>query len=318
MPMQTSQKIMLLVVALLVGVATIFLSRGMMSQPESTPMIQAQSQQETQEVLVAAQDLPSGSLIKANDLKWQVWPKDDNAASYAVKGQQDIQNYVGNVVRYGMRTGEPLTQGRTVKPGEQGFMAAALEAGKRAVSIAVTPVAGVAGFVFPGDRVDVIVTHSVLPSGTERSQVERHVSETMLKNIRVLALDQKMGDQITEPKLAQVATLEVSPKQAETVALMAQMGTISLSLCSVTTEATAEGETTQTVEGGKVPDVILDAAALATQDAKNPPALGAYTWDSDVSKVMPSPAQRSAGTTQKVTVIRGQMATDTVFDLYQP
>jgi len=321
MPMQTPQKIVLLIVALLVGIGTIFLSRGLMTpQPAPTGAI-AVSQTPTQEILVASHDLPSGTLVKETDLKWQIWPKDETTTGFAVKGEQDVQNYVGNVVRYGMRTGEPVTIGRTVKPGEQGFMAAALETGKCAVSIAITPVAGVAGFVFPGDRVDVIVTHSInVQNNMQGPSKERHVSETMIKNVRVLALDQKMGDQVAEPKLAQVATLEVSPKQAETVALMAQMGTISLSLRSVGSDTAADEETTQTAEAGqaqtaKVPDVVLDAAALATKNA--PPSLDPLTWDSDVSQVVPHPANRAAGTTQKITVIRGQQSTETVVDFYQ-
>jgi Flp pilus assembly protein CpaB len=219
-----------------------------------------------------------------------------------------------------MRAGEPVLPGRIVKAGEQGFMAAALAPGMRAVSIAITPVAGVAGFVFPGDHVDVIVTHQI-GRKSETEGTSRRVSETMLKNVRVLALDQKMNDQISEPKVAQIATLEVTPKQAETMALISELGTVSLALRSIANDPNADdasppAEPTQTAsEPQVVPDVVLDASALATGTL--PPSLDQITWDSDISKVLPRPGNRS-GAVQKIQIIRGKETTESVFELQQP
>jgi len=184
-----------------------------------------------------------------------------------------------------MSEGEPVLPSRVVKPGEQGFMAAALSPGMRAMSIAVTPTSGVAGFIFPGDRVDVIVTHEI-GRGGEMESGARKVSETMLSNIRVLALDQQMGDDVKEPKVAQIVTLEVTPKQAESLTLAGQLGTIALSLRSI-----ASGE-----------------------DAESKHEL---TWDSDISQVLPRPANRT-GAVQRIKIIRGQESTEAVYDLAMP
>ncbi len=123
-----------------------------------------------------------------------------------------------------------------------------LEPGKRAMTIQLTPSAEVAGFVFPGDHVDVILTHSF--SRKDMSQLsERRISETVLTDVRILALDQKSDNQSADPKVAQLATLEVSPKQAEKLALAADIvgapgsggshgGTISLVLRSLAMDET--------------------------------------------------------------------------------
>ena len=312
-----TRKIVLLLVALLIAAGTVVLSRGMLSQGTSTAPVETKPPP-TQEVIVAARDLPAGTLVKDGDLKWQTWPKEEGQTDtgLAIKGDKDIKDYIGTVVRTGMHTGEPVMPGRIVKAGEQGFMAAALAPGKRAVSIAITPTAGVAGFVFPGDHVDVIVTHQI---GT-RSETEgnnRRVSETMLKNVRVLALDQEMSDQGSKPKIAQIATLEVTPKQAETMALITELGTVSLALRSIANDPTIEdvatpAEPTQASAPDTTPEVVLDAAALAAQ----PPSVDQITWDSDVSKVLPRPGNRS-GAVQKIQIIRGKEASESVFELQQ-
>lgn len=321
MPMQPMRKIILLLIALMIGSGTIILARGMMTPTAGTARVETKATP-THEVLVAAQDLPAGTLVKDADLKWQAWPKEEGVSGFAVKGEKDTKDYIGTVVRYGLRKGEPIMAGRTVMPGEQGFMAAALSPGMRAVSIAITPVAGVAGFVFPGDHVDVIVTHQI-GRKTDIEPAGRRVSETMLKNVRVLALDQKMNDQISEPKVAQIATLEVSPKQAETMALITELGTVSLALRSIASDPVPEAPEPQNVtqvtpEQPEAPDVILDAAALATKgNGIQPPSIEPLTWDSDVSRVLPRPANRT-GAVQKILIIRGKESSESVFDLQQP
>lgn len=320
------RKLPLLVIALLIALATVFVARTMLSGG-SGPVAVEPKAPPTYEILVAARDLPAGTILAETDMKWQIWPKEEGETGYAVKGTVESKDFVGNVVRYGIQAGEPVATGRVVKPGEQGFMAAALAPGMRAVSIAITPVAGVAGFVFPGDRVDVIVTHQI-GRKSETETTERKVSETMLKDVRVLALDQKMSNQVTEPKVAQIATLEVSPKQAETIALISELGTVSLALRSIANDpaevaepAKPEGSetavtTSSTTTGTPAPATIppVDASLL---DPNQPPALEPVTWDSDVSKVLPRPANRS-GAVQKIQIIRGKEITESIFDLQQP
>lgn len=318
----SKRKAVLLLVALLIAGLTVILARSMLSGG-GQPTAEAVVAKQIKEILVAAKDIPSGTLLKDGDTKWQSWPMEQIPEGYFVKGVDD-GSVIGHVVRNGMRAGEALTKTRVVKPGDRGFMASALSPGMRAVSIAISPVAGVAGFVFPGDRIDVIVTHQI----GRKSEAEgggRKVSETVLQNVRVLALDQKMSDQVTEPKVAQIATLEVTPKQAETVTLASELGTLSLALRSIANDpedgvepgtgvaaAAAEGEpSTQDPGAG----IAIDAAALTLPDiAAKPPEL---TWDSDVSRVLPRPANR-VGAVQKITVIRGKESSEAIYDLTSP
>ncbi len=310
-----TRKIILLVVALLIAITTVMMARSILSSGKGAKS--GPSAEVAKEILVAARDLPSGTLLKDSDLKWMPWPSDEGTGKYVLKGKGSLSEYAGTVVRYGLREGEPIVTGRIVKPGQSGFMAAALAPGMRAVSISITPVAGVAGFVFPGDKVDVIVTHQIggkNHNGVEGSTTGRKVSETVLQDVRVLALDQKMNDQVSEPKIAQIATLEVTPKQAETVTLSHEIGTLSLALRSIANDPEPVAETAQPATEGDSTGIAVDAAALALPDAGQVPGL---TWDSDVSRVLPRPANR-IGAVQKITIIRGKEATEAVYDLTNP
>src|SRR5580704_1128141 len=236
MPMR---KIIFLSLALLIGVGT-FIAFRSTQQPPPAPEVQVK----TTEILAAARDLPTGTILKESDMKWIPWAATAEGSKLYVKGTADMGGLIGAVLREGLRADEPFIVGRVVQPHEQGFLAAVLTPGFRAVSVTLTPSAEVAGFIFPGDRVDVILTHAF--SRKDMSALtERHVSETVLADVRVLALDQKSDNQSVEPKVAQTATLEVTSKQAEKLALAADLvgspsggsrGTLSLALRSLATE----------------------------------------------------------------------------------
>lgn len=197
-----------------------------------------QSEPETvMEVLVAAENLPRGTFIKDSHLVWQIWPEDGISERYIVREGESVpaaaEQLVGAVVRNGLTEGEPITEGRIVRPGDRGFLAAVLRPGMRAVSVPVSATAGVAGFVFPGDRVDLILTHEIQRSG---ESVTHRASETLLRDVRVLAVDQSVDDQNGTPRVAKTATLEVSPKQAEIITVSMQIGRLSLVLRSLGVE----------------------------------------------------------------------------------
>jgi len=299
-----ARKLFLLLVALIIAGGTVILARTMMkSSPGGDAEVNGTKISKFEEVLVAARDLPAGTLIKESDLKWQIWPADTDiaAAGFAVKGKSQISDFAGSVVRQGMRAGEPVMAGRVVRKSEQGFMAAVLNPGMRAVSVPVTPAGGVAGFVFPGDFVDVIVTHQISRKKGPEDPDGRKVSETVLTNVRVLALDQRTSDQATEPKIAQTATLEVTPKQAETLVLLTQIGTISLALRSL-----ASGE--EAIPG--INAEALETVRRAADEAND------VTWDSDVSKVLTKPGNRR-GRVQQIQIMRGKETSEAVFELRQ-
>lgn len=188
------------------------------------------------QVLVAAKDLPLGAELKEGDLKWQTWPgskafagaivkKDNMKAEEALKGRL-IQR---------VSAGQPVLTSYTFKEGRGNVVAATLEKGMRAVAIPVKANSMVGGFIAPGDYVDVILTYSVDTGGSDdaaetESFVKDHVSETILKNVKILAVDQEASREEDKAKVAKTVTVAVDSKGAEKVALASEMGDLTLSL----------------------------------------------------------------------------------------
>jgi pilus assembly protein CpaB len=183
------------------------------------------------QVLVAKRELPIGTFLRPEHLRWQTWPQASLSPAYAVEGKKKIEDFVGSVVRLPVSEGEPITDGRVVSPGTSGFLAAVLRPGYRAVSVPVTMTSAISGFVFPGDHVDVLMTHN-LPMPVDGG-LERRAGGTVLRDIRVLALDQKVDVKPSEAAVPRTATIEVTPKQSEIVTLVVEMGKLSLSLRSL-------------------------------------------------------------------------------------
>ena len=265
----SARALVFVVIALVMAGATAMFAKNWLSSERAGMSVQATPapKQITKNVLVATNDLPAGSFIKAEQVRWQAWPEDAVNDSYLIEGVAKPEDVVGAVVRRGIIGGEPVTGGRIVRPGDRGFLAAVLQPGMRAVAIAVNPTSGIAGLVFPGDRVDIILTQAIETGGRE----PRMASETVLENVRVLAIDQVLNDQSGEPTLGKNATIEVTPKQAEVVAVVSDMGKLSLSLRSLARPATGED--------------ALDPAE--TVDNSPEPWRGeTYTWDTDASLVL--------------------------------
>ncbi|MFA5041276.1 MAG: Flp pilus assembly protein CpaB [Bdellovibrionales bacterium] len=289
-----SRKVTLLLAAGVIALGTVFALQSLMN-PEATPEKKAAVQ--STEVIVAARDLPTGTVLKESDLKWAPWVATADTSFLLVKGKATIPSFVGAVVRDGFRANDPITASRIAHSRDQGFLAAVLTPGMRAMSISLSPNAQVAGFIFPGDRVDVILTHSFSRKDIP-AMTERRISETILQNIRVLALDQRSDNQSNDPKVAQLATLEVSKKDAEKLAMAIDMAdtkgggkaSLMLALRSLAVEETTEG-------GVKI-----------TEEDKQTP-----TWDSDVSRSYPS-VNGDDGLIHRVQVMRGKTTTENTFE----
>jgi pilus assembly protein CpaB len=192
-----SRKVILLVGALFVAALTAFFARSLMmgsAAPQATAAGLPAAPIDGPEVLVATRALPIGTILDATALQYKPWPKElvDNA--YYLRANSDVKALIGTVVRNQVTAGQPITQGALVRPGDRGFLAAALGPGMRAVTVPVSAQAAVAGFVFPGDRIDLVLTQTV-PGGGDGPPLK--VSETIVRNMRVLATDQRT-DNLTD------------------------------------------------------------------------------------------------------------------------
>jgi pilus assembly protein CpaB len=206
-----------------------------------------------------------------------------------VKGKKGVnpQALIGTVVRNEITAGQPLTQGALIKPGERGFLAAALGPGMRAVTVGVSSTSGVAGFVFPGDRVDIVLTQEVKGDG-EGAPLK--ASETILRNVRVLATDQRMDAKGEDGKpvmeRTSSVTLEATPRIAEKIAVAQTIGQLSLSLRSI---ADNSAELERAIASGqiKVPangDPKAERQMLLEIAGKPTDSRGTFTVGADVSR----------------------------------
>lgn len=249
-----AKKIALLVAALLIAGVTAFMARTLF-EGASAPVVKAaiMPEQKGPEILVATRALPIGTIIEPDSFRYQPWPKDLVQNAYYLKGEADPASLAGTVVRDAVSAGQPLTKGQLVKPGERGFLAAALSPGMRAITIQTSSKGGVAGFVFPGDRVDLVLTQEV--SGDEGPALRS--SETIIRNLRVLATDQRTEPESSEGKrevkIYELVTVEVTPRIAEKIAVASDIGKLSFSLRSLA-DNTAELERAIASGEVKVPD----------------------------------------------------------------
>jgi pilus assembly protein CpaB len=223
------------------------------AEVEAAPLARAAAPQKS--VLVARSAISRGQILKPQDFSWQVWPEGGIDRNYIQAGTRPADAFTGWVARDPFAPGEPISETKIVSPGSRGFLAAALAPGMRAVSVPVTATSGISGFVFPGDQVDILITHPLPASGNNEAQ--HRASETVLHDVRVIAVDQ---------------TLEVTPKQSEIIAVATEMGKLSLSLRSL---AVAEEKSPADSAGGS--------------------ERGTFTLDSEVSQLLTTRGNSGAG-----------------------
>jgi pilus assembly protein CpaB len=250
-----AKKLALLIGALVIAVITAVMAKNMFAGAGAQQAAAAPAVPLGPKVLVARKALPVGTIIDVESLSYQPWPKELIQSAYYLESapDSDPKQLIGTVVRYPVTAGQPLTRGALVGPQDRGFLAAALGAGMRAITVPVNVSTGVAGFVFPGDHVDVVLTQQVTGGGEGPAL---KVSETIIRNVRVLATDQRITDKDkdgkTEVKTFSNVTFEVTPRIAEKLAVAQSMGTLSLSLRSIA-DNTAELERAVAAGDVKVP-----------------------------------------------------------------
>lgn len=281
------KKLFLLIGALVIAVATAFFARALFADAAAPRAGSTESRAEpAPKVLVAQRTLPAGTIITADAVRYQPWPEELVQDAYFLSGETDMAKLLGTVARYPITAGEPVTRGALVAPGDRGFLAAALAPGMRAVTVPVSAKTGVGGFVFPGDRVDLVLTQTV--SGAEGQALR--ASETIVGNLRVLATNQSTEKEVVDGKTVvrelKTVTLEVTPRIAEKIAVAQEIGDISLSLRSLVGSG---AELDRAIASGEidVPDGLDEKAEDALlRQAMNKPieTTRSYVTGGDVSR----------------------------------
>ena len=239
-------RIVVLIIALGAGGVAAYLVSGSDNKPAPAEPV---AQLPTAEVLVAKSDIALGQTVRPEDLQWQTWPAATASSSFIRRSDRPnaVTQVAGSIARAPFITGEPIREQKLVKADGSGFMAAILPTGMRAVSTEIAPETGAGGFILPNDRVDVILTRRV--KNPERPSLpDIVVSEIVLSNIRVLAIDQAPKEKDGQNAvLGKTVTLELKPDQTIALAGSRQAGTLSLALRSIAdanaVEATQDEQT---------------------------------------------------------------------------
>jgi pilus assembly protein CpaB len=230
-------KLMVLGVAGVAAVSAVWLTSSL-----RTPQIVMQPQQaapsvQMTEVLIASVDLPIGSSVTGEQLRWQPWPRSAVSELMITKDRDPngLEDTVGAVSRAQSIAGEPIRRDKMIKGANGGFMSAVLPSGMRAVAINIVSsgARSAGGFILPNDRVDIMRTGRD-DDATRTRQTESFITETILQNIRVLAIGQNIQERNGEKVVVgETATLELEPRQSELIMLAQRSGELSLALRSL-------------------------------------------------------------------------------------
>jgi pilus assembly protein CpaB len=292
-------RIILLAVALLAGGLAAFLAtRGDAPPPADTRIVSEVVEEARTRILVAAAPIGVGERLTPNLVEWLDWPTGALRDDYLTEDllPNAPMDMAGTVARFEFFPGEPIRQIKLVRS-DQGYLSAIIPQGMRAVSIGVTAESGAGGFINPNDRVDVVLSRGTT-AGT--------VSETILSNIKVLAIGLRLGevgasgDPEGEGPQSQtftnstIATLVMSPAQAESIINAGSVGELSLVLRSVSDFAPEDGALIQDanrsvrlIRFGNEMSVMT--GGLDTMAADGPPASDEISSSSPVSEIVPQP-----------------------------
>ncbi len=212
-------RVTVLAVALIAGIIAAFLALKLTSAPPAPQEASLEAKVDTVQILVTTRDLPMGTTITSDAVQWQDWPRTAASGNFILRSQapDGITKVAGALARSTFYAGEPISEAKLIRT-DRGFMSAILPEGKRAIATKIAADTSAGGFILPNDRVDVIMTRQT--PGTAQSAggtapPEFH-TETILHNVRVLAIDQTIEDKNGQKVVVgQTATLELSPRQAE-------------------------------------------------------------------------------------------------------
>jgi pilus assembly protein CpaB len=225
-------RIVVLTIAVGAGGVAAYLASGSDSRPPPEPAAQLQ----TVDVLVAKADIGLGQTVMADDMQWQTWPASTASSTFIRRNDRPeaTTQIAGSIARSAFIAGEPIREAKLIKADGSGFMAAILPTGMRAISTEISPETGAGGFILPNDRVDVILTRREKNPNPGNGPADFVVSEIILSNIRVLAIDQAPKERDGQNSVVgKTATLELKPEQTAILSAARQAGTLSLALRSI-------------------------------------------------------------------------------------
>lgn len=272
-----ARTLLLLTVALVIAGGTAWLTRSWLAAQRFADIAQSAAKiasPPAHSVLIARAALRRGQILRPEELIWQLWPDGAIDKNYLeLGGPRTPEAFAGWVVKNPIAAGEPISEEKIIAPGDRGFLAAVLTPGMRAISVPVTVTSGISGFISPGDRVDLVLSYPV-PSRTGShaegpKNYEHKASQTVLRDVRVIGIDQQLDGKPGEAVVAHTATLEVTPKQGEIIALASEIGKVSLTLRSLVPDP----------EDGEASTELPTDSRLA--DATS------FTLDSDISPLLP-------------------------------
>jgi pilus assembly protein CpaB len=303
--MRARTLIVLLLAVVLAG-GTAFLARAWLASQRQAAVAEAAPvalPTPSRSVLIAKAGIAPGRILKPEDMVWQPWPDGAIDKAYIVIGTRTPESFAGWVARQPIAAGEPISEAKIIAPGNRGFLAAVLRPGMRAISVPVTVTTGISGFIFPGDDVDIMITFAFTydrqstddsAAGAKKDKDYEHkAAETILHAVRVIAIDQRLESKAGEAVVAHTATLEVTPKQSEMIALASEIGKLSLTLRSLVPAASE-----------------VAASESAASDSPAGVQAATVTLDSEVASLLPKPL---VGEDKKgnaaVTILRGSAKT---------
>jgi pilus assembly protein CpaB len=258
-----SRGLMMLLIALLAGLgAVVMAARWMQGQNSGQGRI-----------AVATAEIQLGSAITPEMVRMVDWPQANQPPGVFT----EVEKLHGRVVTGTVQRGEPVLEARLAPIGTKGGLSAIVPAGKRAMTVRVNDVVGVAGFALPGTFVDVMV--NTQEEGSKNNDRDRTISKIVLDRILVLAVAQEADRDNTKPKVVNAVTLEVTPQQAEMLDLARSVGTLSLVLRNQAEsgEATTAGATKQQLLGTQLPPPAPPPAPVVRRAARPAPVLVATT-----------------------------------------
>lgn len=218
---------LLIPLSLVLGLAAVQSGRSWLDRQMNQRMQSLEAQNKVEPVrfatiVVAAKPLRFGIPIRPDELKEIPWPTSDLPKGAFAKVSDLFKDNERRVALAAIEENEPVLTAKITGPGQKANLAAILEPGMKAITVRVDDVVGVAGFVLPGDRVDILLTR--------KNKDTEAFADNILQNIRVLAIDQKADDRLDKPSVARAVTLEVTTDQAQRVTVAQKVGTLTMVL----------------------------------------------------------------------------------------